>query len=125
MDADFLLARLGSQLGLNDLHFSPQGTCSLKFDDDELTFEKNGSYLFLLANLGGVEGHESLYNQLLEGNYLGRYSALGGLGIDAQHNLFTLSRVLEGSLSFEVFETELVMFVRVMRFWKQQIFNCA
>ena len=121
MDADFLLSRLGSQLDLSNLSFSSQGTCTVKFDEDEVNFEKNGGYLFVIAMLGKVDGHEHLFGKMLEGNYLGRYSALGVLGIDEQRGMFTLSRVYEGDLSFEEFETELVLFIKVMRFWKQQI----
>ncbi|MCR5535922.1 MAG: type III secretion system chaperone [Succinivibrio sp.] len=121
MDADLLISRLGTQLGISDLIFSEDGTCSIQFDDDEICFEKNGRYLFVIANLGDSECADTIYGQMLEGNYLGRYSALGELGIDAENDWFTLTRVFEGDVSFTQFEKDVVLFIKVVRFWKQQL----
>jgi hypothetical protein len=122
MTYDEIISELGKNIGINDLCFSNEDNCSVIFDKkDEIVFEKSDGRMFMIANLGASQGKEDVYRMLLEGNYLGKFSAFGSIGINTDLEEFTLTRVFEGELDYREFEQSLAFFIVSMRKLKDLI----
>ncbi len=121
MDFDGLIERLGLMIGISDLAFDADGCCSINLDDDEFHFEKIKDRLVVIAPLGPAENHEELYRLILEGNFMGKDSALGSIGINSEQEEFVLSRYFEGEESYDTFEESLLIMLRSVRKWKEII----
>lgn len=118
MDYDELISKLGEMIGISDLAFEGDGSCSVIFDDDEFFFEKVKNRLVIIAPLGPAENKEEIYRELLEANFMGQDSALGSIGINPEQEEFVLTRVLEGEEPYETFEESLLIMIRSARKWK-------
>ncbi len=118
MRFDELLTELGKNIGLEDLAFDANGSCSVFLDDDEVFFELSDGRLLIISPIGPVSGREGLFRAVLEGNFLGGQSAFGSIGINSDQNEFVLSRVLEGDVPYLDFEKSLLVFIRCLRKWK-------
>ncbi|MBQ9274275.1 MAG: type III secretion system chaperone [Succinivibrio sp.] len=123
MNASELIVSLGNRLGIGELALSPEGTCSVIFDQDEVAFEVNSDRLFLIADIGPATGREDMYNALLRANHLGNGSAFGNLGLDWERDVFCLSKVIEADETEELFENQLALFVKTLRYWKEYLQN--
>ncbi len=123
MDFDGLIARLGLMIGISDLAFDADGCCSVNLDDDEFHFEKIKDRLVVIAPLGPAEKREELYRLMLEGNFMGKDSALGSIGINSEQEEFVLSRYFEGEESYETFEESLLIMLKTVRSWKEILKN--
>ena len=114
-----LLKELSDKLGF-ELKLSEYGTCAVRFDKDEVVFEKNGYRLFLIADLADAgEVQEHVLRRFLEANHLGQEVGLGAIGLDKTRNIFVLHKILAGDMPYDVFEDELGMFVKAVRYWKE------
>ncbi len=121
MDFDGLIARLGLMIGISDLAFDADGCCSVNLDEDEFHFEKIKDRLVVIAPLGPAENRAELYRLMLEGNFMGKDSALGSIGINSEQEEFVLSRYFEGEESYETFEESLLIMLKTVRSWKEII----
>ena len=118
MNGKALIRELGKALGFT-LEMSDQNTCGVFFDEDEVVFEQHEEQLYIMAELGSSVGREDAHTRMLEANCLGAQSGQACLGLDAQREVFTLHRILEGELSYEEFEKILTLFIRALRYWKE------
>ena len=118
MNGKALIRDLGEALGFN-LEMSEQNTCGVFFDEDEVVFEMHDNQLYIMADLGPAAGRKDAHTRLLEANCLGAQSGQACLGLDAQREVFTLHRILEGELTSAEFEKALTLFIRALRYWKE------
>ncbi|MBQ9407010.1 MAG: type III secretion system chaperone [Desulfovibrio sp.] len=118
MNAKDLIQQLGSALGF-PLELSSQNTCGVFFDQDEIIFEQHEQQLYIIADLGSSTRRLDAHMRLLEANCLGAQSGQACLGLDAQRQVFTLHRILDGELTYEQFEHILTLFIRATRYWKE------
>lgn len=118
MDFDNLISKLGEMIGISDLSFDDEGSCSVLFDEDEFFFEKIKDHLVIIAPLGSAENKEDLYREILEANFMGQDCALGSIGINKEQEEFVLTRVFESSLTYERFEESLLIMIKSARKWK-------
>ncbi len=118
MNGKALIRDLGEALGFN-LEMSEQNTCGVFFDEDEVVFEMHDNQLYIMADLGPAAGRKDAHTRLLEANCLGAQSGQACLGLDAQREVFTLHRILEGELTSAEFEKALTLFIRAVRYWKE------
>ncbi len=118
MDSNDLMQKLGEALGF-PLEMSEQNTCAVIFDQDEIVFEQHEDQLYIMADLGASAGRSDAHARLLEANCLGAQSGQACLGLDAQREVFTLHRIVDGELTCEAFEKILVHFIRAARYWKE------
>ncbi len=118
MNGKDLMQKLGEALGF-PLEMSAQDTCAVIFDQDEVIFEQHEDQLYLIADLASSAGRTNAYARLLEANCMGAQSGQACLGLDAQREVFTLHRILDGELSYEAFEKILTLFIRAVRYWKE------
>ncbi len=116
MNCEDLIQKLGERLNL-ELILSPQGTCRVQLDEDIVDFEKVDEALYIMADVGSSEGREDAYLPLLVANNLRQNTGGGTIGIDAAKNVFTMTYV-EGDVSFEAFEVNLMRFLQTLRWWK-------
>ncbi|MBP3731399.1 MAG: type III secretion system chaperone [Mailhella sp.] len=118
MDAKRLMQELGDALGF-ELAMSKQGTCAVLFDDDEIVFEQHEAQLYIMADLGPSAGRSDAHARLLEANCLGAQSGQACIGLDAQSEVFTLHRIVDGDMPYTEFEKILTLFIRALRYWKE------
>ncbi len=117
MNGELLIGELGRAIGI-DLKLSEAGTCGVFFDEDEVFFERHEGQLYLIAELGPAAGRRDAHTRLLEADCLGAESGQACIGLDAQREVFTLHRILEGELTSAEFEKALTLFIRALRYWK-------
>ena len=81
-----LLTAFGQEIGIPDLAFDANGTCSLIFDDMVVNIEKNteGEKIFLYSTVGTIPAtdKEPFYKMLLEANAFFKGTGGGTLAID-------------------------------------------
>ena len=118
MDGKRLMKELGEALGFS-LEMSDQNTCAVIFDQDEVVFEQHEEQLYIMTDLGPSAGRSDAHARLLEANCLGAQSGQACIGLDAQREVFTLHRILDGELSYAEFEKILTLFIRAVRYWKE------
>ena len=118
MNTRELVAELGAKLGMA-LQWSEAGTCRILFDDDAVDFEQSGNLLYVMADMASASGREDAYGRLLSANCLGAESGGACIGLDAARNVFTLHIVIRDDASYESFETELMLFLKALRYWKE------
>ena len=123
MDIQELIRSLGKRLGINDIEMSDAGVCSVVFGEDEVIFEQEGSLLFIISEIGSVEGNEKFFRAMLDANHCSHGSGFGSIGIEKERNCFTLSRLIEGDFNIDLLEKQLQLFVSTLRFWKQYLLN--
>ncbi|WP_031491104.1 type III secretion system chaperone [Succinivibrio dextrinosolvens] len=123
MNINELIRNLGIRLGLKDLQLSKSGVCSIEFGQDEVIFEQEGDKLFIIAEIGQIDGNENVFRAMLDANNCARGSGFGSLGVDPERNCFTLSRLIEGDYNNELFEKQIQLFVSTLRFWKQYLID--
>ena len=116
-----LIATLRDRLMIDDLTLSEHGVCSVFFDEDEVVFECRDNLMFIYGEIGSAQDREDLYPELLKSSHLGLGAAYGSLGLDVKGENFTLTRVLEGDLDYELFEKRLADFLVALRYWKQRL----
>ncbi|WP_031491105.1 type III secretion system chaperone [Succinivibrio dextrinosolvens] len=116
-----LITTLGDRLKIEDLKPSEKGVCSVFFDQDEIIFECHEDRLFIFGEIGSGIGRQDLYLEMLKGSHLGLGAAYGSLGLDVSKEVFTLTRVIEGDISYGLFEKRLTDFLIALRNWKQYI----
>ncbi len=116
MTCSELIHTLGERLDL-DLVLSPQGTCRVQLDEDIIDFEKVDEALYIMADIGSSEGREDAYLPLLMANNLRQNTGGSTIGVDAVNHVFTMTYV-EGDVSFETFEVNLMRFLQTLRWWK-------
>lgn len=120
MSFDDLIRQLGNTLQL-DLNFSDNGTVSVLFDEDEVFFEKYEKQLYIFADIGDAKDSLFVMKRVLSANYLGNETGQGVISINEIDNSFVLHRLIDGVVSYEVFEKILIMFVKAVRYWKEWI----
>ena len=118
MNARDLVAELGAKLGLN-LQWSEAGTCRVLFDDDTVDFEQSGNALYVMADMASASGRENACGRLLAANCLGAESGGACIGLDVARNVYTLHTVMRDGMPYESFETELTLFLKALRYWKE------
>jgi len=118
MNAQPLLDQLASQLSIS-LPLSPEGTCRVSFDNDDIDFEQTETGLYIIATLADASGREDAYERLLKANYLGSETGGACIGLDANQNVFTIHTILHGDMDYSAFEKELCAFIRALRYWKE------
>ena len=117
MNGKALVRELGEALGAG-LEMSGRNTCGVFFDEDEVVFEMHGGHLYVMADIGPAAGRRDAHTRLLEADCLGAESGQACIGLDAQREVFTLHRILEGELTSAEFEKALTLFIRALRYWK-------
>lgn len=118
MDANYLLEKLGEDLKI-ELALSSQNTCSVNFDDDEVIFEENSRHLYILSVIGSATGRDGICKSLLQANYLGIKTGNASICLDENTDEILLYKSFVGSLDYQDFQDELVMFIKAVRFWKK------
>ncbi len=117
MNSEELIQKLGERLDIQ-LQLSPQGTCRVELDSDIIDFEKVDNSLFIMADIASAEGREDAYQPLLIANNLRQNTGGCTVGLDLENKVFTLTYVVEGDVSFETFEVNLMRFLQTLRWWK-------
>lgn len=118
MNASELVTTLGAQLGV-DLRLSESGTCRVLFDNESVDFEQTGDALYIMADIASASGREDAFPRLLAANCLGRETGGACIGVDTIHDVFTLHVVMYGDTPYEVFEAQLTLFIKALRYWKE------
>lgn len=118
MNAHELVTELGAKLGIV-LDLAKTGTCRVHFDDDEVDFEQAGDSLYLMADIAPSSGREDAFARLLAANCLGRETGGACIGIDTVRDVFILHVVMRGDTVYEVFEAQLILFIKALRYWKE------
>lgn len=117
-----LLYAFGNRVGIENLSLSNKGSCAVRFDDDEIIFELNGNRLFVIADIDiATEKSEDLHHAMLEGNHFGHKTGFSCLGLDRRTGIYSLTKIFEGEVELEPFMKEIELFVRAVRYWKQQL----
>ena len=118
MNGKALIRELGEALGIK-LELSDQNTCGVFFDEDEVVFEMHDGQLYVMADIGPAAGRKDAHTRLLEADCLGAESGQACIGLDAQREVFTLHRILEGELTSAEFANVMTLFIRALRYWKE------
>ncbi len=113
-----ILGEFGNRIGIPNLSFDEHGYCCLMFDDIVVNIEadSDSETLFLYSNVGDLpsESSPSLYQTLLEKNFLFRGTGGGTLGIDKNTQIIAYAYQIPFKLvTIESFERTLESFVNI------------
>ena len=118
MRAEELIKELGRTLGVA-LKLSPVGTCRASFDGDVVEFETTDDALWIFAELGSALNREDATQSLLAANRLGIQTGGATISLDEERSQFVMHMELWGDVSYESFESRLVLFIKALRWWKE------
>jgi len=123
--ADILNA-FGKEIGIPDLEFDENGTCSLIFDDIVVNLEKNAESgkLFIYSSLGAIPSNrkEAFFKTLLEANAFFKDTGGGTLAIDDQSNIVLfLYQVHIGTLDQGSFSKTMENYINIVEHWTTRI----
>jgi hypothetical protein len=128
MTIDDILSQLGSRMGLPDLRLDEGRACQLIFDGrvavDIEAPPDEGGLVFLHSTVGIVrpEGHEALFQQLLEANLFGRGTGGAVLSVDGQRCEILLHRSLQiRQIDFSDFADALEQFIQYASHWMERL----
>lgn len=121
-----LLSEFGKEIGIPDLTFDENGTCSLIFDDVVVNIEKNtdDEKIFLYSNLGTIppQQREAFYKKLLEANAFFKGTGGGTLAVDEHSNIVLfLYQVPVKSLDHGAFSKTMENYINIVEYWTEQV----
>ena len=120
MKSEELLKQLGEVLNI-ELSFTENGYCSVLFDEDEVVFEKFGSQLYLISELGKIQDNMQVLRRVLSANYLGEESGQATISSKEEDDTFVMHRIIDGDIPYPDFEKVLIIFLKAVRYWKEWI----
>ncbi|MCQ2445249.1 MAG: type III secretion system chaperone [Mailhella sp.] len=120
MDAGSLLGELGRRYGQTFV-FSDRGVCSVGFDSDDVDFELAGRSMYFIAEVGSVAGRDRLFPRILKANLSAEETGGGSFAIDGDHGVLLLMKKVAKEMEFDVFEAELVAYLKALRAWKERL----
>ena len=120
MDARSLLNELGRQYG-STFAFNAKGVCSVGFDSENVDFELVGKSMYLIAEVGSVLNREKTFLQVLKANTNLEETGGGSFAIDGDHNILLLLKKVPAEMEYDVFEAELVTYLKALRAWKDKL----
>ena len=121
-----LLRCLGVEIGIPELALDAANCSVVAFDSVVVNFEldDDSGQFFLYSNLGTVPaaGSSALYEQLLDGNLMGKGTRGATLGLDRRARRVVLHQGLPAQrLSDVEFKTAVENFVDVAEAWTQRV----
>ena len=121
-----LLSDFGKEIGIPELAFDENGTCSLIFDEVVVNIEKNteDGKLFFYSNLGTIPAtqREGFYKTLLEANAFYKGTGGGTLAIDESSNIVLfLYQVPVKSLDHGTFSKTMENYINIVEYWTEQV----
>lgn len=117
-----LLTAFGQEIGIPELTFDANGTCSLIFDDMVVNIEKNteGEKIFLYSTVGTIPTteKETFYKMLLESNAFFKGTGGGTLAVDEPSDaVLFLYQMSVKAMDNAAFSRTIENFINITEHW--------